>query len=194
MKNMLDTFSIDFACLQIQWFYTVSGKFLQIKSANKHKWNIFLIEALSMTASPHIKMVKPPDKKPGISDRSSFLRWCRVKFQFVWQKLCYSIPLAGLLQKYVGLRDSSAKYQKSFVFLRKMCLMVVLWKRTFHRNDDLSTICQYRQLKLIELSTQINIYCLITKQTPELLVQRAPWTRVAVMLLQSLYLSRPLEL
>ena len=79
-----------------------------------------------MTASPHIKMVKPPDKKPGISDRSSFLRWCSVKFQFVLQKLCYSIPLAGLLQKHVGLRDSAAKYQKSFVCLRKMCLMVVL--------------------------------------------------------------------
>ena len=31
--------------------------------------------------------------------------------------------LAGLIQKHVGLRDSSAKYQKSFVCLRKMCLM-----------------------------------------------------------------------
>ena len=37
-----------------------------------HRWNIFLIEALSMFASPQIKMVKPPDKKRGISDRSSF--------------------------------------------------------------------------------------------------------------------------
>ena len=31
----------------------------------------------------------------------------------------------------------------------------------------------------------------MTNQTPALLVQRAPWTRVAVMLLQSLYFSRP---
>ena len=31
----------------------------------------------------------------------------------------------------------------------------------------------------------------MTKQTPALLVQRAPWTRAAVMLLQSLYFSRP---
>ena len=31
--------------------------------------------------------------------------------------------LAGLLQKHVGLRDSSSKYQKSFVCLRKMWLM-----------------------------------------------------------------------
>ena len=30
---------------------------------------------------------------------------------------------AGLLQKHVGLRDSSAKYKKSFVCLGKMCLM-----------------------------------------------------------------------
>ena len=31
----------------------------------------------------------------------------------------------------------------------------------------------------------------MTNQTPELLVQRAPWTRTAVMLLQSLYFCRP---
>ena len=76
MTNMPDTFSIDFACLQMspfeKWFYTVSRPFLQIKSANMHSWNIFLIEALSMLASPQIRTVKPPDKKPGISDRSSF--------------------------------------------------------------------------------------------------------------------------
>ena len=30
----------------------------------------------------------------------------------------------------------------------------------------------------------------MTNQTPALLVQRAPWTRAAVMLLQSLYFSR----
>ena len=92
-----------------------------------HSWNIFLIEALSMLASPRIKTVKPPDKKPGTcSDRPSFLHRRIVKFQFVWQKQCYNIPLARLLQKHVGLLDSFAKYQKSFVSLRKMCLMVVL--------------------------------------------------------------------
>ena len=31
----------------------------------------------------------------------------------------------------------------------------------------------------------------MTNQTPALLVQRAPWTRAAVMLLQPLYFSRP---
>ena len=31
----------------------------------------------------------------------------------------------------------------------------------------------------------------MTNQTPALLVQRASWTRAAVMLLQSLYFSRP---
>ena len=72
-----------------------------------------------------------------------------------------------------------------------MCLMVVSLKRTFYGNDGLSTTCQCRQLKLNPLSTQINIYCLMTNQTPALLVQRAPWTRAAMMLLQSLYFSRP---
>ena len=38
---------------------------------------------------------------------------------------------------------------------------------------------------------QINIYCLMTNQTPALLVQRAPWMRAAVMLLQSLYFPPP---
>ena len=47
------------------------------------------------------------------------------------------------------------------------------------------------QLKLNPLSTQINIYCLMTNQTPALLVQLAPWTRAAVLLLQSLYFSAP---
>ena len=93
--------------------------------------------------------------------------------------------LAGLLQKHVGLRDSSAKYQKSFVCLRTMCLMCyesVRLKET--------TTSQCRQLKLNPLSTQINIRRLMNNQTPALLVQRAPWTRAAVMLLQSPNFSR----
>ena len=41
---------------------------------------------------------------------------------------------------------------------------------------------------------QINIYCLMTNQTPAWLVQRTLWTQAAVILLQSLYFSRPLSL
>ena len=47
-------------------------------------------------------------------------------------------------------------------------------KRTFYGKVDLSTTCQFRQLKLNPLSTQIYIYCLLTNQMPALLVQRAP--------------------
>ena len=137
-----------------------------------HRWNIFLIEALSMLASPQIKTVKPTDKKPSISDRSSFLLRRSVKFQFLRQKRCYNINLAGLLQKHVGLRDSSAKCQNSFLCLREMCPMV-LWKPKFYRNDDLPTPCQCWQLKPNPLTTQINIYCLMTNQAQALLVQRA---------------------
>ena len=130
--------------------------------------------------------------------RQSFLTGClfcigvALNFQFVWQKLYYNVPLAGLLQKHVGLCDSSTKYQKSF--LCKMCFMVVLRNRTFYRNNDLSTTCQCWQLKLNLLSTQINIYCLMTNQTPALLVQCALWRQAAVMLLQSLYFSHPTSL
>ena len=51
--------------------------------------------------------------------------------------------------------------------------------------------CQCRQLQLNPLSMQINIYCLMTNQTPALLVLCDPRTQAAVMLLQSLYFSRP---
>ena len=67
----------------------------------------------------------------------------------------------------------------------------------FYRNEDLSTTCQCRQHKLNPLSTQINIYCVMTNQTPALLVHRAPWARAAVMLLlsPSIFLALlPLEL
>ena len=60
MKNMPDTFSIDFACLQISPFETVILYSF---------WDI-----------PQIKTVKPPDKKPSISDRYSFL--CRRSVNF----------------------------------------------------------------------------------------------------------------
>ena len=81
-------------------------------------------------------------------------------------------------------------------FIRKipkiLCVFgTVLWKHAFYRHDDLSKTCQCRQVKLNLLSTEINFYCLMTNQTPALLVQRAPWTRAAVMLLQSLYFSCP---
>ena len=80
-----------------------------------------------------------------------------------------------------------------------MCLttrwpnVCILWKCTFYRNDNcnLSMTCQCWQLKLNPLSTQINFYCLMTNETPALLVQHAPWIRAEVMLLQSLYSSCP---
>ena len=195
MKNMPDMFSIDIAYLQISPFkelilYSFWAITPKKKLANIQRWDIFLIEVLSMLASPQIKTVKPPYKKPSISERSSFLHRRSVKIQFVWQKLSYHILLVGLLQRQVGLHDSSKKYQKSFVCLRKMCLMVLLWKCTFYRNDDLSMTCQCRQFKLNLMSTQINICCLITDQTPALLVQHTLWMRAAMILLQSLYFSR----
>ena len=180
MKNMPDTFSIYFACLQISPFLTVILYSFWAIPPNK-------IGKHAQVKHFHNRSMK----HPGISDRSSLLCRHSIKFQFIWQKLYHNIPLVGLLQKYVGLRDSSAKYQKSFMCLCKMCLMVVLQKRTFHRNDDLSTTCQCWQLKLNPLSMQINIYCLMNNQTPVLLVQPTSWMQDAVMLLPSIYFSRP---
>ena len=92
MKNMPDTLSIYFACLQISPFETVIlyrfwafppnkiGKHAQVKHFPNR-------------STKHARFTtdlngKPPDKKPGISDRSSFLRWRNFKFQFVWQNDC----------------------------------------------------------------------------------------------------------
>ena len=146
MKNMADarlvSISLVYKYLHLkQWFYTVSGPFLQKKkekkiSANIHRWNIFLIEALSML----------PVKSQAFLTGHLFLSRRSVEFQFVWQKLSYHIPLSGLLQRHVGLPDTSAKYQKSFVCLPKMCL----------RNDDLSTTCQCGQFRLNPMHVNAN--------------------------------------
>ena len=54
MKNMPGTFSIDYACSQISPFetvifiYNVSRPFLEIKSANIHRENIFLNKILKI--------------------------------------------------------------------------------------------------------------------------------------------------
>ena len=83
MKNMPHAFSINFTCLQISLFKTgILYSFWAIppNKTDMHRWNIFLIALLSMPSSPQIEMVKPPDKKAGISDRLSFLRWCSIKF------------------------------------------------------------------------------------------------------------------
>ena len=150
--------------LSEQWFYTVSGTFLQIKSADMLGWNIFLIQGLSMLASPLIQTVKPPDKKPGISDKSSFMRRRSVKFQFVWQNCVTTFPWPGRFKSMLAcvIHPQNTK--------NPLCVGTVLWKRTFYRHDDLSSTCQFRQLKLNLLWTEINFYCLMTNQTPALLV------------------------
>ena len=67
------------------------------------------------------------------------------------------------------------------------------WKR-FIETMTCQRLVSVDNFKLILLSTQINIYCLIANQMPALLVERVQWTRVAVMLVQSLYFSLPLRL
>ena len=73
-----------------------------------------------------------------------------------------------------------------------VCARCALWYESvrFMETSTCQRLGQCRQLKPKLLSTQINIYCLMTNQPPALLVQRAPWTRAAAMLLQSLYFSR----
>ena len=145
-----------------------------------HRWNISLIQVLSMLAYHRLKRWNLPIKSQAFLTGRHF---------------CVGVAFGRtVLQHSPGRAASKACWLTWFIRKIPKILRVfgtVLWKRTFYRNDDLSTTCQCRQLKLNPLSTQINIYCLMTNQTPALLVQRAPWTRAAVMLLQSLYFSRP---
>ena len=179
MKNVPDKFSMILHVYKYlllkQWFYTVSR-------TNMHSWNIFLIEALSMLTSPQIKMVKLLNKKPGISDRSSFCVSIALNLNWFERNCVTTFPWRGCFESMLAYVIPQQNYQKSFVSLNKMCLMVRFIK---------TTTCRCPQLKLSPLSTQINIYCLMTNQTPVFLVQCAPWMRAAVMLLQSLNFSAP---
>ena len=112
----LAVISLVYKCLlSEQWFYTISGTFLQVKSENMHRWNIFLIEELSMFASPQIKTVKPPDKKPGIYDKS-FWRRRSATFLFVGRTVLQHSP-GRAASKACWLTWFIAKYEKSFVCL-----------------------------------------------------------------------------
>ena len=154
-----------------------------------HRWNISLIQVLSMLAYHRLKRWNLPIKSQAfltgrhfcVGVAGDFSSFGRTALQHspgrAASKACWLTWFIRKIPKILRVFEQDVPY--------------VLWKRTFKRNDDLSTTCQCRQLKLNPLSTQINIYCLMTNQTPALLVQRAPWTRAAVMLLQSLYFSRP---
>ena len=63
------------------------------------------------------------------------------------------------------------------------------WLTWFLHKTTKNPLCLWT--RCASLSTQINIYCLITNQTPVFLVQCAHWMRAAVMLLQSLNFSAP---
>ena len=162
---------------------------MQIVSANMHWWNILLMAALSMLGSPRLKRLNL------LINSQAFLTG---RFSCVGVALNFNSLCRNGVTTFSGCFNLKACWLTWFIhrmpkFLSCVCAMclMVLWRRTFYRNDDLSKPCQCRQPKLNPLSTQINIYCLMTNQTPALLVQHPPWTRAAVMLLQSLYFSRP---
>ena len=140
--------------LSKQRFKTVFGPFLQIKPANMHRWNIFPIEALRMLASPQTYTGNLPIKSQAFLTGRLFCVGVALIFQFVWQngraasKACWLSWFILRIPKILRVLAQDVPYGS------------IVWKRTFYRNDDLSTTCQCRQLKLNRLSTQINTYCL----------------------------------
>ena len=142
MKNIASISRIFKYLLSKQWFWTVSGISLQIKSENTHRSNIFLIEALSMLTSPQIKTVKPHDKKPGISDRSSFCVGIALNFNSFGRNCVTTFPWPGC-------------FKSMFFtwFIHKIPKILRVFAQdvhygAFYRKDDLSMACQCPQLKL----------------------------------------------
>ena len=97
MKKMPDTFSIYFACLQISPFETVISvySFWAIPSCKIRKLaQVKHFPNRSMLASQQIKTVKPPDKKPGISDRLSFCVGVALKFSSFGRNCVTTLKIA----------------------------------------------------------------------------------------------------
>ena len=69
--------------------------FCTVSRTNMSRWNIFLIEALSMLTSPQIKMVKLLNKKPGISDRLSFCVGIALNFNWFERNGVTTFPWPG---------------------------------------------------------------------------------------------------
>ena len=109
-----------------------------------HRWNIFLIEVLSTPSSPQIKIVKPPDKRPGISDRSSFLLRRSVKFLVRLAETVLQNSPGRAASKATWLHYSSSEYTKNCSCVCARCAYgSIIWKRTSYRNDDLSVSAAY---------------------------------------------------
>ena len=117
-----------------------------MKSANILGWNIFLIQGLSMLTSPQIQTVKPPDKNPSVSDKSSFMRRRSVRFNSFSRTVLQHSPdqaawnarwLTWFIRKIPKILGVLALYYESVRFID-------------------TTPC--RQLKLNLLSTKMNFY------------------------------------
>ena len=74
-----------------------------------------------MLASPQIKTVKLADKKPGISDRSSFLRGVALNFNWFGRNGVATLTSPDCFKSMLSNVIHPQKCQNSFLRLRKMC-------------------------------------------------------------------------
>ena len=84
MKSMPGTFRIYFACLQHllskQWFYTVSGRFLQIKSANMLASTQ---PGISDMSRPFVNSIRFSPVNLGIFEAQDRTNWSRIVFNAI---------------------------------------------------------------------------------------------------------------
>ena len=153
MKKMPDTFSIDCACLQISPFETVIlysfWAFIQIKSPKKQSWNIFLIAALSMLASPQIKTANLPIKREAFLTGRLFCIGVPLNFNSFARNCVSTFPWPGCFKSMLAYLIYPQNTKNPSCVCAKMYLMAVLWKRIETTTcQRLLTTCQYQQLKL----------------------------------------------
>ena len=113
MKNKPDTFSIDFSCLQTQTspfgtviLYNTVTTYKTFFHINRLTCTVetlfFLIEAASMLASSQIKVVKPPDKKPYISDMGRLSLSLNFNFNFFGRNCVTTFSWLGCFKSMIA--------------------------------------------------------------------------------------------
>ena len=127
-----------------------------------------------MLTSPQTRTIKLTIKSQAFLTGRLFCIGLALNFDSFGRNCVTTFPQPGCFESMLAYMIYPQNAKNHFC----VCTRCTLWYESVrNRNDDLSTTCQCWQLKLNPLSTQINIYCLMTNQTPVLLVQpQAPQT------------------
>ena len=99
MKNMPDTFSFDFSCLQNSDYNTVTRTFSQIKSANMHTWNISQYKRQACSLHHQWRVIENPQMPEIITtfpwpaaSKACWLTWLIFKIPKILHVFAQNVP------------------------------------------------------------------------------------------------------